>query len=191
MQGTVGTVEGKRVAALVGDGFDEAEFNETRRALEAAGVVVTIVGVDDRARQRIQGMKNLIPGEAVKAEEIAADVTPEDFDGLIVIGGAGADKIRASRDVQRFIREFDATKKPLFSIGHGALVLISAHVTRGRTMTGSPSVSDDIRNSGGLYRDQALVQDGQWISARGIGDIASFNRAMLERLAQTGGVAAP
>jgi protease I len=189
MHGIVGTVEGKRVAALVGDGFDEAEFNETRRVLEAAGVVVTIVGADDKARQRVQGMKNFVPGDAVKAEEIAADVTPEDFDGLIVLGGAGADRIRANRDVQRFVREFDATKKPLFSVGHGALVLISAHVTRGRTMTGSPSVSDDIRNSGGLYRDQPLVQDGQWISTRGIADIAPFNRAMLEKLAQAAGVA--
>jgi protease I len=56
-------------------------------------------------------------------------------------------------------------------------------------MTGSPSVSDDIRNSGGLYRDQPLVQDGQWISARGIADIASFNRAVLEKLAQAAGSA--
>jgi protease I len=189
MHGIVGTVDGKRVAAFVGDGFEEAEFNEARRALEAAGVGVTIVGADDRARQRIQGMKNLIPGEALKAEEIAADVTPDDFDGLIVLGGSGADRIRMNRDVQRFVREFDATKKPMFSIGHGALVLISAHVTRGRTMTGSPSISEDIRNSGGLYRDQPLVQDGHWITARGIVDIAPFNRAVLEKLAQAAGVA--
>ncbi|HTV72137.1 MAG TPA: DJ-1/PfpI family protein [Candidatus Acidoferrales bacterium] len=190
MHGTTGTIEGKRVAALLGDGFDEAELTETRRALEGAGAVVTIVGIDERARQRIQGMKNLVPGEALKAEEVVVDVTAEDFDALLITGGWGTDKIRNNRDVQRLVREFDSTKKPMFSIGHGAHVLISAHVTRGRTMTGSPSINDDIRNSGGLFRDQPLVQDGHWVTARGIGDIAPFNRAMLEKLAQTAGVPA-
>ncbi|HEY0798004.1 MAG TPA: DJ-1/PfpI family protein [Candidatus Baltobacteraceae bacterium] len=190
MHGQVGSIEGKRVAALIGDGFDEAELTETRRALEGAGAVVTIVGVDDRARTRILGMKNLVPGEALKAEEIVADVTAEDFDALLITGGWGTDKLRGNRDVHRFVREFDSAKKPMFSIGHGAHVLISSHVTRGRTMTGSPSINDDIRNSGGLYRDQPLVQDGHWVTARGIADIAPFNRAMLEKLAQSMGVPA-
>ncbi len=45
-----GGTEGKRIAALVGDGFEEVELPEPRRALEAAGAIVTIVGVDERAR---------------------------------------------------------------------------------------------------------------------------------------------
>jgi protease I len=188
MHGIVGTVEGKRVATLIGDGFDEAEFIESRRALEAAGAVVTIVGADERARQRIQGMKNLIPGEVVKAEEIVTDVTAEDFDALLIPGGRGTDAIRGNREVQRFVREFDTAKKPMFSIGYGAHVLVSAHVTRGRVMTGSPSISDDIRNSGALYRDMPLLQDGHWVTARGIADIAPFNRAMLEKLSQAAGI---
>src|SRR5260370_42278749 len=105
MHGIVGTVEGKRVAALLGDGFDEAEVTETRRALESAGAVVTVLGVDERARQRIQGLKSLVPGEALKAEEVVADVTAEDFDALLIPGGWGTDKIRNHRDVQRLVRE--------------------------------------------------------------------------------------
>ena len=45
-------IEGKRIAALVGDGFEESELLDPKRALEEAGAVVTIVGVDDRALQR-------------------------------------------------------------------------------------------------------------------------------------------
>jgi protease I len=55
-------------------------------------------------------------------------------------------------------------------------------------MTGSPSISDDIRNSGALYRDMPLLQDGHWVTARGIADIAPFNRAMLEKLSQAAGI---
>ena len=50
-------IEGKRVAALVGDGFEESELLDPKRALEEAGAVVTIVGVDDRALQKIRGKK--------------------------------------------------------------------------------------------------------------------------------------
>jgi protease I len=176
-------VEGKRIAALIGDGFEEADLMEPRRALEEAGAVVTIVGIDERARQRIRGKRGLDDGASVRAEELVADCTAEDFDALLIPGGTSPDRIRADRNVQRFCREFDATKKPMFSIGHGAHVLISAQLARGRQITGVQSIADDIRNAGGLFRDQPTVADSNWVSTRGGEDIAQFNRAMLEKLA--------
>ncbi|GAC1477527.1 MAG: type 1 glutamine amidotransferase domain-containing protein [Vulcanimicrobiaceae bacterium] len=178
-----GAIDGKRVAALVGDGFEEAELTEPRKALEASGAIVTIVGLDEKARQKIRGRRRLDEGVAVKAEEVVADCTAEDFDAVLIPGGNSPDHIRTNRDVQRFVREFDVAKKPMFIIGHGAQVLISAQVTRGRTLTGSASIGDDIRNSGALYRDQPLVQDGHWVSSRGVGDTVVFDRAIVEKLA--------
>jgi protease I len=176
-------IEGKRIAALVGDGFEESELSDPRRVLEEAGVIVTIVGIDDKAKVRIRSKRGLDDGQPVKAEEVVADCTAEDFDALLVPGGVSPDRIRTHREVQRFVKEFDAAKKPMFAVGHGAQVFISAQIARGRTMTGSPSIGDDIRNAGGLYRDQPTVQDGHWITTRGVGDMVLFNRAMLEKLA--------
>ena len=110
--------------------------------------------------------------------------TAEDFDlGLRVAGGSSPDRIRTDKDSQRFVREFDTAKKPMFSIGHGAQILISAQLVRGRQLTGAHSIADDIRNAGGLYRDQPTVTDSNWVSTRGGEDMAQFNRAMLEKLA--------
>ena len=177
-------MDGKRIAALIGDGFEEIELAEPRRVLEEAGAIVTIVGIDDKAQTRIRSKRGgLDDGQPSKAEEVVADCTAEDFDGLLIPGGWSPDRLRANREVQRFVKEFDTAKKPMFAIGHGAHVLISAQIARGRTMTGSPSISDDIRNAGGLFRDQPTVQDGHWITTRGVGDMLLFNRAMLERLA--------
>ena len=176
-------VEGKRVAALIGDGFEEIDLIEPRRALEEAGAIVTIVGCDERARQRIRGKRGLDEGQSVRAEELIGDCTAEDFDALLIPGGTSPDRIRTDREVQRFVREFDALKKPMFSIGHGAQVLISAQLVRGRQITGVHSIADDIRNAGGLYRDQPTVTDSNWVSTRGGEDLAQFNRAMLEKLA--------
>ncbi|HEY9086341.1 MAG TPA: type 1 glutamine amidotransferase domain-containing protein [Candidatus Tyrphobacter sp.] len=176
-------VEGKRIAALIGDGFEEQDLTEPRRALEEGGAVVTIVGIDERSRQRIRGKRGLDDGATVKAEELIADCTAEDFDALLIPGGTSPDRLRTNRDVQRFVREFEAVKKPMFSVGHGAQVLISAQVVRGRQLTGATSIADDIRNAGGLYRDQPTVGDSNWVSTRGGEDLPQFDRAMLEKLA--------
>ena len=177
------SVEGKRIAALVGDGFEESELIEPRRALEEAGAIVTVVGIDEKSRQKIRGKRGLDEGTSVKAEELVADVTAEDFDALLIPGGTSPDHIRTNKDVQRLVREFDAAKKPMFIICHGPQVLISAQVVRGRQLTGVNSIADDIRNAGGLYRDQAVVQDSNWVSSRTPDDLPQFNRALLEKLA--------
>jgi protease I len=181
-------IDGKRIAALIGDGFEESELVDPRRVLEDSGAIVTIVGIDDKAKVRIRSKRGLDEGQQpAKAEEIVADCTADDFDGLLIPGGMSPDRIRTNREVQRFVKEFDTAKKPMFAIGHGAQVLISAQLARGRTMTGSPSIADDIRNAGGLFRDQPTVQDGHWITTRGASDIVLFNRAMLEKLSATAG----
>lgn len=182
-------VEGRRIAALVGDGYEEQDLAEARRALEEAGAIVTIVGIDEKARQRIRGKRGLDDGGTSRAEELIADCTADDFDGLLIPGGTSPDRLRTNREVQRFVRELEAAKKPIFFIGHGAQVLISAQVVRGRQLTGAHSIGDDIRNAGGLYRDQPTVTDSNWVSTRGGEDMAQFNRAMLEKLASATPVA--
>jgi len=179
-------VDGKRIAALIGDGFEEADLVETRKALEEAGAIVTIVGLDEKARTRIRGKRGLDDGATLKAEELVADCTAEDFDALLIPGGSSPDRIRTNKDVQRFVREFDAVKKPIFSVGHGAQVLISAQLVRSRQVTGAHSIADDIRNAGGLYRDQPTVGDSNWVTTRGAEDLLQFNRQMLEKLAASG-----
>ena len=179
-------IEGKRIAALVGDGFEESELMEPRRALEEAGAIVTIVGIDERGLQKIRGKRGLDEGASVKAEELVADVTADDFDALLIPGGQSPDHIRTNKDVQRFVREFDSAKKPMFVICHGPQVLISAQLVRGRTLTGYASIADDIRNAGGLFRDQPVVQDANWVTSRAPGDLLLFNRAIVEKLAQAG-----
>ncbi len=179
------TIEGKRVAALVGDGFEESELIEPRRALEDAGAIVTIVGVDEKSRAKIRGKRGLDEGQTIKAEELVADVTAEDFDAILIPGGQSPDHIRTNRDVQRFVREFDTAKKPMFVICHGPQVLISAQLVRGRTLTGYASIADDIRNAGGLFRDQPVVTDGNWVTSRNPNDLPMFNRAIVEKLASS------
>jgi protease I len=83
------------------------------------------------------------------------------------------------------VREFDAAKKPMFVLCHGPQVLISAQIVRGRQLTGAHAIADDIRNAGGLYRDQPVVTDSNWVTTRNPEDLPQFNRAIVEKLASS------
>ena len=130
-----------------------------------------------------QGMRVVGTSRSGAPRELVADVTADDFDAILIPGGQSPDHIRTNKDVQRFVREFDQAKKPTFVICHGPQVLISAQLVRGRTLTGVASIADDIRNAGGLYRDQPVVQDGNWVTSRNPADLILFNRAIVEKLA--------
>jgi protease I len=173
-------LDGKKVAILVTDGFEQVEMTKPRKALDEAGADTKIVSPKSG---RIQGMHHADKGDKFDVDLTLEETPPEDFDALLIPGGTSPDRIRMDREVHRFVREFDALKKPMFSIGHGAQVLISSQLVRGRQITGVHSIADDIRNAGGLYRDQPTVTDSNWVSTRGGDDLSQFNRAMLEKLA--------
>ena len=50
----------------------------------------------------------------------------------------------------------------------------------GRTLTSYHTIQDDIRNAGGKWQDEEVVQDKNWVSSRQPSDIPAFNRAMIE-----------
>jgi protease I len=70
------------------------------------------------------------------------------------------------------------------SICHGPWILISAGIVRGRMLTGSLGIRDDLMNAGALWVDQASVIDGNLVSARVPKDLPAFGVAMLEVLAR-------
>jgi protease I len=67
-------------------------------------------------------------------------------------------------------------------ICHGAWLLVSAGLARGRTLTSWPTLQDDIRNAGGTWVDEQVVVDSNIVSSRKPDDIPAFNEKMLELL---------
>jgi protease I len=68
------------------------------------------------------------------------------------------------------------------TICHGPWVLISAGIVRGRRMTSTVGIRDDVVNAGAEWVDQPAVIDGNIVSARVPKDLPAFGRAMLEVL---------
>lgn len=165
-------LSGLAVAIVAGNGFEQAELVEPRRALDELGVTTCVVAVN---RGRIQGYQHERAGDLFEVDLVLADAHPDAFDGVLVPGGVRhADMIRASREAQQFIREMDRHNNPLAVICHGPWLLISAGIVRGRSLTSWPALQADIVNAGGHWRDEPVVVDRNWVSSRNPADLAQL-----------------
>ena len=93
------------------------------------------------------------------------DCNPEEYNLLVIPGGAKAmEYLRQERKVLDFIFKFNEMKKTIASICHGAQLLISAKIVKGRRISGYYSVKDDIENAGATYVDEPSVVDDNIIT---------------------------
>jgi protease I len=140
-------LSGVRVAALVTDGFEEAELLEPLDALQQAGARAEVVAPKPGT---VQAFRHHDKSRTVPVDRLLHDVRPEDYDALLLPGGAlNADALRMLPAVQAFVRAFQGAGKPMAIICHAPWVLISAGLVRGRRLTSYHTIQDDIKNAGG------------------------------------------
>jgi protease I len=170
-------LQSMNVAILVTSGFEQAELEEPRKALDDAGARTTVIAPK---AGKIQGMKHDDKTVKVDADLTLDDADPDDFDALLLPGGAlNADALRAEPRAQDFVRGINQARKPIAVICHAPWLLVSAGVIKGRTLTSYHTIQDDIRNAGGIWKNQEVIRDANWVSSRQPSDIAAFNREMI------------
>jgi len=175
-------LHGLRVAILATNGFEEAELFEPRKALDEAGARTAVIAPKSG---KIQGMKHDEKSQSVAVDSTLDKANPADFDAVLLPGGAlNADALRVEPAAQKFIQEMDRAKKPIAFICHAPWLLVSAGLTKGRTLTSYHTIQDDLRNAGAKWLDKEVVRDGNWVSSRQPTDIPAFNREMLALLAE-------
>jgi protease I len=173
---------GMRVAILVTDGFEQAEFTGPRDALEQAGASVTVVS---NKLGKVQGFNHVDKGDQFDVDLTFDEVDYKDFDAVVLPGGVvNADQIRMIPQAQQIVKGIQQDGKPIAVICHGAWLLVSAGLVKGRTLTSWPTLQDDIRNAGGTWVDQEVVNDRNWVSSRKPADIPAFNEKMIEVIEQ-------
>lgn len=77
------------------------------------------------------------------------------------------------------VREALAGGKVVASICHGAWVLVSAGVLKGRRATCIGAIKDDIVNAGATYVDAEVVVDGTLVTSRMPSDLPAMFRAII------------
>lgn len=170
-------LKGKKVAILAADMFERVELEEPRKALEDAGADVEVVSIEGG---EIKGFDHFDPANTVQVDHTVDEVSPDDYDALLVPGGVGnPDQLRGDENAVSFVRGFHEAGKPMAVICHGPWVLVESGVVRGRRVTSWPTLETDIRNAGGEWTDAEVVVDGNIVTSRKPDDIPAFNREML------------
>ncbi len=107
-----------------------------------------------------------ILGTKMTATKSVNDLKIEDYDLLILPGGVKAlEKVRQEKRALDFIKEWHEKNKVIGSICHGAQLMISARITKGKKISGYYSIKDDIENSGATYVDAPYVTDSSIVSS--------------------------
>jgi len=171
-------LNGKRVAILVADGFEQVEMTGPREALEQAGAKTDLISP---ARGRVQGWKHFDKADEFKVDVELEAADPGRYDALLLPGGvANPDQLRTIPKAVEFVKNFFREHKPVAAICHGPWLLAEADVLKGRTVTSWPSIRTDLRNAGAHVVDREVVTDECLITSRKPDDIPAFNRKMIE-----------
>ena len=175
-------LEGKKVAILVADGFEQVEMTKPREALDEAGAETKIVSPKSG---KIQGMNHADKGDKFDVDLTLDEARPEEFDALMIPGGLmNPDELRGTSEALQFTRHFFEEGKPAAVICHGPWVLIDAGVVRGRCLTSWPNIKTDVRYAGGKWVNEEVVVDNGLVTGRKPDDIPAFNRKMIEEFCE-------
>ncbi|WP_066639379.1 type 1 glutamine amidotransferase domain-containing protein [Desulfolucanica intricata] len=167
----------KEIALFVEDNYNELEFWYPFYRFQEAGYKVTIIG--SGRRESYTGKSGALP---VKEYFSADKVKAEQFAAVIVPGGYAPDLMRLSEPMVNLVREAYAQGKVVASICHGAWMLISAGIIKGKKATCCPHIKDDLKNAGAEYINQEVIVDGKIVTSRVPDDLPAFCKAVLSLL---------
>lgn len=166
-----------KVAIVLADDFEDVEFETPHTTLLEHGHEVTVIGTAES--KEITGKR----GRVRYTIDCGVDqVSPTDFDALVIPGGYSPDKLRTDDDIVRFVRGCADQGMPIAAICHAPSLLIEADLVAGRTLTSWPSIRTDLTNAGAAWMDHDVVTDGNLITSRNPDDLPAFVQALLDRL---------
>ncbi len=168
-----------KVAFIMDEMFEDSEFRVPFERVKEAGHQPVIVGLE--AGKEIAGKKGK---ETVKTDVAIDQVSPGEFDGLVIPGGYSPDKIRSNPKMVDLTRAICRAGKPVAAICHAGWMLAEADLIKGKTVTSWPSIKTDLVNAGAEWVDQEVAEDGNIITSRKPDDLEAFSKAFLSQLEQ-------
>jgi len=168
-------MQNKFVLAFLDDLYEDLELWHPKLRLEEAGYEVKCAAPEIKTYAGKHGY----PAQAdVRLE----DVRSQDYCGLLVPGVFMPDKLRRDHKVLALTKEFFEKGNMVAFICHGGWIPISAKILKGKRVTGSLGIKDDLENAGAIWVNEPVVVDGNLISSRTPRDLAPFASALVRFL---------
>lgn len=167
----------KKILMLIGDYVEDYEVMVPFQALQMVGHTVDAVCPDKKAGEKVRTAIHDFEGDQTYSEKPGhnfilnatfAEVEAATYDALVIPGGRAPEYIRLNQQVLEITRHFAQTNKPIAAICHGLQLLAAADVLQGKTCTGYPACSPEVRIAGGVYVNVAVdevIVDGNLVTA--------------------------
>ncbi|MFH1147671.1 MAG: type 1 glutamine amidotransferase domain-containing protein [Pseudomonadota bacterium] len=166
-------LKGKKVIVLAENLYQELElwYPVLRLREESAKVIIVGSGSSSSYTSKF--------GYPVDVDKEAEEVDIEEYDGIIIPGGYAPDHMRRYPAMVKLVADMYAQRKLVGAICHGAWMLASAGVLRGKTVTGFFSIKDDLINAGATFIDVEVVADGKLVTSRMPDDLPAFMKEVI------------
>ncbi len=165
-----------RIAVLLDQRFEDAEYAAPARAFAGAGHELVHVGA--REGGTVKGKDET----EVRIDRGFRDARPWDFDALLILGEFQPETLRRDYEAVEFVREFMDMGRPVLAICRGPRLLVFAGLADGKRLTGWKSMAHYVRNAGAEFVDKDVVEDGNLLTCRHPGDMPACINASLSKL---------
>lgn len=165
----------KKVVVLLEKMVEDSEFQYPYLRLKEEGFDV-ISAAPEKKPYPGKGGQSFTPDVAF------ADIKDQVFDAVIIPGGYAPDLWRRDQDITGFVKKHDDAGKLIASICHGPWLMISAGIVKGRKVTASFAIKDDLINAGAVFNGEDWVEDGNLITSTSPITMLPMMKRLVERL---------
>lgn len=156
-----------RIGIFMADGCEEIEGLTVVDIARRAQLEIVMISITDK--KEVTGSHKV----TFLADALASEVNYGELDGIVLPGGMpGILKLSADETVNQVVKEFAAAGKLVSAICAAPSVLGAAGVLKGKRATCHPGFEEKL--TGALTSEEAVVQDGNIITSRGMGTAIPF-----------------
>lgn len=179
----------QKILIVIGDAAEALDTFYPLWRVQEDDYEAVVAGPDKRVYHLV--MHEIPPGWDVTKESPSyhlashiafRDVNAEEYAGLFLSGGRAPEYLRYDQDLLNITRHFFSTGKPVAVVCHGAEIVATADVIRGRRIATVPKCRFDVEVCGATFVNDGCVRDGNMVSGRTWHDNPWFMREFMKML---------
>ncbi len=182
----------RKILIVTGDGGESYETLYAVHRFQEEGDVAVVAALSKRRLHLVMhdfepGWDTYVekPGYGLDADITLNDVDVSAYDAIVLIGGRAPEYLRNHMVLLDIVHEFNRQGKWIFAICHGIQILVTAGLTKGKTVTAYEHVRSEIEMGGGIYSTLQAIRDGNLVTGQTWQSHPEFYREVFSCLKHT------